>query len=213
MAQVLCVVIRMPGFELQPQLFPSVTLSPLITEKRAAPLPGAWACQRDVNGSHQRQYYFPLSFSLLNFLHPLSHLGFPSGANGKEPVCQCRKSKRLWCIGSQRVRHDWSDLACKHLSPLGMPASIVSSTRASNPGAISDYLPLTPPRLPVTSSVGFCLRHISQVPPSSPTLQQVPVFRLSPSLPGAPPFQSQTPKESFKPLPAWIHISLTPSLA
>ena len=203
----------MPGFELQPQLFPSVTLSPLITEKRAAPLPGAWACQRDVNGSHQRQYYFPLRFSLLNFLHPLSHLGFPSGANGKEPVCQCRRSKRLWCIGSQRVRHDWSDLACKHLFPLGMPASIISSTRASNPGAISDYLPLTPPRLPVTSSVGFCLRHISQVPPSSPTLQQVPVFRLSPSLPGAPPFQSQTPQESFKPLPAWIHISLTPSLA
>ena len=74
--------------------------------------------------------------------------GFPSGTSGKEPSCQCRRSKiqrawsltqedketathfsilawripwteepgRLWSIGSQRVRHDWSNLARTHAS-------------------------------------------------------------------------------------------------
>ena len=68
--------------------------------------------------------------------------GFPGGATGKEPTCQCRRRKkyrfdpwaqkipwgsiRAWEIsgteepgelqsmGSQRVRYDWSDLAHMH---------------------------------------------------------------------------------------------------
>ena len=70
-------------------------------------------------------------------------LGFPGGSGGKEPVCQCRRHRGLgsipglgrslekgmathawripWTeepgglqsIGSQRVGHDWSDLASK----------------------------------------------------------------------------------------------------
>ena len=77
--------------------------------------------------------------------------GFPGGASGKEPTCQCGKGMKLgfdpwfgripkesmashssilawripWTeepgglqsIGSQRVRHDWSDLARTHAWP------------------------------------------------------------------------------------------------
>ena len=68
--------------------------------------------------------------------------GFPGGASGKEPACQCRRQEtwvrednleegmaahmsifawriswteepgRLQSIGLQRIRHDWSNLAC-----------------------------------------------------------------------------------------------------
>ena len=76
--------------------------------------------------------------------------GFPGGAGGKEPACQCRRHDlRVWylgwedpldkgmtthcsvlawripwkeepsglqSIGSQRVRHNWSDLACMRVA-------------------------------------------------------------------------------------------------
>ena len=72
--------------------------------------------------------------------------GFPLSTSGKEPACQCIRHKRygfdpwvrrgmathsrilawripwaeepcgLQSIGSQRVRHDWSNLACMHSS-------------------------------------------------------------------------------------------------
>ena len=78
----------------------------------------------------------------------LKNEGFPGGASGKEPTCQCRRCKRhefdpwvrmipwrrkwphssilawdiprteesggLWSIGSQRVRHSWSNLPHTH---------------------------------------------------------------------------------------------------
>ena len=35
-----------------------------------------------------------------NFLEEvISELGFPGGANGKEPACQCRRHKEMW-VGS-----------------------------------------------------------------------------------------------------------------
>ena len=79
-----------------------------------------------------RPFYILLTFPL----------GFPGGASGKEPACQCRRRKRrslipeserspgggplamgncidrgageLQSVGSQGVRHDWSDLAYMH---------------------------------------------------------------------------------------------------
>ena len=83
-------------------------------------------------------------------------MGFPGGASGKEPACQCRRCKRhgfnpwvgkipyrrawqpisvflpgeshtiedpagLQSIGSQRVGHKWSDLACLHREGNGTP--------------------------------------------------------------------------------------------
>ena len=79
-----------------------------------------------------------------------SFRGFPGGASGKEPACQCTRQKRhrfdswvrkippeegtaspssvltwettwteepgsLQSMGSQRIRHDWSDLALVHM--------------------------------------------------------------------------------------------------
>ena len=72
-----------------------------------------------------------------------AHLGSPGGAGGKELACQCRKHEMwdwslgqesphthssilvwripwteepggLWSIESQRIGHDWSNLACTH---------------------------------------------------------------------------------------------------
>ena len=37
--------------------------------------------------------------------------GFPGGASGKKPACQCRKHEELW---GRRVRHNWNDLARMH---------------------------------------------------------------------------------------------------
>ena len=90
--------------------------------------------------------------------------GFPGGASGKEPTCQCRRLKRrgfypwvrkiswrrarqptpvflpenfmdrgAWRAivhGAARVRHDWSDLACRHApcSPPGLSIQISFSS-------------------------------------------------------------------------------------
>ena len=81
----------------------------------------------------------------VNIWYCYRELGFPAGASGKEPACQCRRHNRrrfdpwvgkipwrkkqhssvlswripwteepggLQSMRSQRVRHDWSDLAC-----------------------------------------------------------------------------------------------------
>ena len=95
---------------------------------------------------HLKPNIVPLKQSL-RFTVILYEWGFPGGASGKEPACQCRRCKRfrypgsgrflgggmtthssilpwriswteepdgLQSIGSQRVRHDWSDLAYTH---------------------------------------------------------------------------------------------------
>ena len=83
--------------------------------------------------------------------------GFPGGASGKEPTCQCRRHKRhrfepwvgkisqrrAWkptpeflpgepdrpqSIGSHRVSHDWSDSACRRVFMLH-PAMILLTLR------------------------------------------------------------------------------------
>ena len=82
--------------------------------------------------------------------HRYTYVGLPGGANGKESTCQCRRHERwVWSlekgmethssilawripwteehvglesIGSQRIRHDWSNLTHIHLqmsSPSG----------------------------------------------------------------------------------------------
>ena len=94
------------------------------------------------------------SFMLMRLLKlyppPYRGMGFPDGASGEEPTCQCRRQRDAssipgsgrspggghgnllqYCclashgqrnlagyvgsIGSQRVGHDWSNLACMHL--------------------------------------------------------------------------------------------------
>ena len=89
----------------------------------------------------------------------ISLRGFPGGACGKEPTCQCRRQKRHWLdpwvkkipwrrawqptpvilpgespwtgepgglqpIGSQRVGHNWSDLAHTHASKASCSESL-----------------------------------------------------------------------------------------
>ena len=94
------------------------------------------------------------SFMLMRLLKlyppPYRGMGFPDGASGEKPICQCRRRRDAssipgsgrspggghgnllqYCcleshgqrnlagyvgsIGSQRVGHDWSNLACMHL--------------------------------------------------------------------------------------------------
>ena len=40
--------------------------------------------------------FFPVLFVSCWFFWSLSFVGFPGGASGKEPACQCRRHKRHW---------------------------------------------------------------------------------------------------------------------
>ena len=35
-------------------------------------------------------------FKMLNLIFVNNRMGFPGGASGKEPVCQCRRCKETW---------------------------------------------------------------------------------------------------------------------
>ena len=87
---------------------------------------------------------------------------FPGGTSGKEPACQCRRHKSLgWIPGSgrapgeghgrlqftesQRVRHDWRDLAHTHGSRQRVPEWLVLSKHTLNA------------RIPVCSFAWLCL--------------------------------------------------------
>ena len=102
-------------------------------------------------------------FSFVVFADYCAAEGFPSGASGKEPACQCRRCKRcrfapwvrkvswrrawqptplflpgespwteepggLQSMGSQRVRHDWSDLARTHMQKRLIYRSLITPT-------------------------------------------------------------------------------------
>ena len=98
----------------------------------------------DISFSQEQEFYYLHLDTLRYIRYIKIQRGFPGGISGKEPACQCRRQKRhrfdpwmeecmathstvlawrlprteepggLQSTGSQRVRHDWSDLASVH---------------------------------------------------------------------------------------------------
>ena len=70
----------------------------------------------NLSAMHQI-FHLPVSKSL-HFLGIYTPLGFPDGASGKEPACQCRRHKRLefhpW-VGKIPWRRAWQPLQCSCL--------------------------------------------------------------------------------------------------
>ena len=91
----------------------------------------------------------------------------------------------------------------------------MSSTQASNLGAVATILPVTPWRLPITSPVDFSLLNISQVPPLlsiSTTTAWIQALTLSPLSTFSPVSNHLNKNRSCHSHPEYTG-SLTPQLA
>ena len=61
-----------------------------------------------VGGYCENWYLSDVGNNLLYTLPSWWFLGFPGGASGKEPACQCRRCKTRGSMGLQRVGHNWA---------------------------------------------------------------------------------------------------------